>query len=176
MRIAILDYDDTLFPTTSYLQYEKDNRLDSFKREMAEIDQRLCSFLERLEKKYKIVIVSNGEYRWIIESATEYMPYVARKFKDYQIVSARDAYGNTKDENYELWKPSAIMHYVTDPQIAKSVTNIMGIGDSKNDREAIVQASSYIGKPYMFFYLRSGLEPKQLLSSLNDIERWIAQS
>lgn len=125
--IIILDWDDTLFPTTEYLTVKYSINFD-------ELDGILYNFFDIISKYGKIYIVTNAMKNWVI-GLLEYMPKTKQHInrKKIVIISARDTYEYKGEMTIMEWKPDIFK------TIAKYKTNVIIVGDSEYERIGIIE-------------------------------------
>lgn len=131
--IFIIDWDDTLFPTTWY--FNKNINKFELENKMKELDKELNKFLSIILKLGRVVIISNASYEWIIESS-KFLYEVKKKIenKEIIIVSARQLYQHKT--NINNWKVFTFRDYLKNNN---HYNNIISIGDAEYEYNALVE-------------------------------------
>jgi hypothetical protein len=131
-NIIILDWDDTLFPTTwvnmNKFKLQKNN-IDIFKN----LDNLLLTLFNNLNKLGDIIIITNAMIIWI-NTCLKVLPktkVVLKKF-NIKIKSAREEYRNQTPDPTQ-WKIESFKK-----NINKKYTNIISVGDSLSEYKALV--------------------------------------
>lgn len=162
MSLVILDYDDTLFPTTYYQDHQ-----DLTEKDFNKLDKAINKLIKIIfDKNYDILIVSNGSIEWI-KYSVNLLPSL-KKFLDLNIVgcvSARDTYENT-DVPYESWKHYGIVNILTSGKFC-NMNNIVGIGDAVLDYKAVANACKYTNKNYEFIRFTPEMNLNTLTDTIN---------
>lgn len=103
--VFILDWDDTLLPTTYILQREEEEETLTSK-DFVEIDTLVVELLENLTSTMeKVIIITNAMNFWVEESSEMYLPKTHKFLEDssIEIFSARH-YEHEYPENMLKWK------------------------------------------------------------------------
>lgn len=148
-NLIVFDYDDTLFPTTFLAQ--RGYRLDG-PRASSEIESLLddystvveCTLLEA-ERHGRVVILTNAESGWISLTSQKFMPRLAKVLDRYPAISARSTYeplGVVGPFNWKLKAFQALLSEYSAIMKATCIRNIVSLGDSLHERDAVQQASS----------------------------------
>lgn len=155
MKILIIDWDDTIFPTTYELNYVKDGlstveKHYQFTRNIKRIENVVINFFNKVTNKAneylinKIYIVTNASSQWVNMCKVKHYKELSKYFSDpefdakLQIISGHALYSGDKVlcNNVPLWK------YNIYKQIIESNTMI----DANNVMETIeiIHISDYI--------------------------------
>lgn len=161
MTLIIFDYDDTLFPTTYYSEHDNLTKDDLFYVDAAISD----IFSQLLEKKYTIIIITNGNMGWFNESL-KLLPYTNNmiKYNSIRVISSRDVFEKTCVK-YEDWKRFTVLNVLINDYC--SIDKVIGIGDSDVDHIAIKDSCNYIHKAYDFIKIPRSL-PLKLFEEMLD--------
>lgn len=155
-RIFILDWDDTLLPSSALTA-------DNITLSSPTISDEIAKKLETNEKivyqlltniinaQFNIYIVTNAEQGWVELSAKKFMPTIADLFKKYKnnitILSAQTIYSWIYPNNNAVWKYMAVneilKHFDSD-----TIANIISFGDSENERTALINNSNKFKKNF----------------------------
>ncbi len=134
-NIIILDWDDTLYPT-SHSVYK-----NVFVDDYARLDMVLCEFLNKCVSLGKCYIVSNASHNWIINTSQNIPLSSNIIHKHINVVSAKDAYmrnGTTIDK----WKQLSFEKIHTEHN---DCTNILSIGDAEYEYNALIYLNNICG-------------------------------
>lgn len=144
--LIILDWDDTLFPT-SWLSNNNINIKSSKKRKeykimFSELDNSIHNFLIECLKYGNVAIITNASYGWLVTSLLM-IPQSKKIINDkIKVLSAREQYSN--DYSISEWKKLAfseeIYNYFIDK---KELHNIISIGDAYYEYDALVDIYDY---------------------------------
>jgi hypothetical protein len=132
-NIIILDWDDTLFPT-SYIRNQDVSSHDIDKIKIME--NLIIKLIKKLQKLGKVYIITNASYIWFFYTAQIFYPRLFN-LKNLKIVSARDHY-NQYDTMF--WKIFCINHLFSHVVTNKeNLVNLVCIGDSFDEHNACDQ-------------------------------------
>lgn len=141
--LIILDWDDTLFPTTWVTknniklnkQYDRNLHLVTF----SELDNLLYKLLINFMKCGKVYIVTNAMVKWVLISASV-LPNTQKLLKNnIKIISARDIYKKRLPGQIEIWKKIIFRNLALDFfQDKHKIENIISVGDAKYEFNALI--------------------------------------
>ena len=142
-NIIILDWDDTLL-CTSYLSpfgyFEENSKLNTKDLELInKLQKKVITFLYKIIQFGDTFIVTNSELSWVQYSCQKFFPllYKNQILKNkIKIFSAREKYENLYPRNPNLWK-TFMFNDITQKYNKNFLTNIVCIGDSYNEMEAV---------------------------------------
>lgn len=137
--LIILDWDDTLFPT-SWIKRNKIDMKLPFSNEniklFLELDAVIYNLLKKIREIGFVVIVSNAYDSWIKLSGSHLMNTYNFILKYIPIISARALYEYKCD--YTKWKHYVFMDIVNN-QLNKNIKwNIISIGDAEHEQNALI--------------------------------------
>jgi hypothetical protein len=137
--LIIIDWDDTLFPTTWHKSKDIDLTCPNSRYKNLSYFKNLDDNLNKLIKKIKthghVVIITNASPEWI-KLTLSILPKTKNILKNVQIVSARKRY--QKKLNEREWKMRTF-NDIIDEKIKKfKYTNILSLGDSKYEHYALI--------------------------------------
>ena len=141
--LIILDYDNSIFPTTWTTNNIVDINNPIYKTRntdfFSELDQILSKFLKNILKYGKVVIVTNAMATWI--SISLYVLPKTKKIinKYIEIISARDVYQKQYPGDGYTWKKliftELVMKYFT---VEHKNQNIISVGDAEYEFLALL--------------------------------------
>lgn len=185
-NIFIIDWDDTLYPTTwvnkNSIDISKPNILQEYKVYFMELDRTISSLLNSLNQVGDIWIVTNANLNWIKSCLTGLE--LTRKTiitNKIRIVSARDSYSSSSSSPTE-WKILTfqdIMEDIIDKIVDKikpnTFINIISIGDAMYEYMALINLDNFIksykSKSNSFNSNMSQTNLKYLLKNIKFIEK-----
>jgi len=148
--LIILDWDDTLFPTSWLLSNNINIKInpedipENIKNEFSELEKIIFNFIDLVKDLGNLFIITNSEEGWVHFSC-KFMPNLLHILSDVHIISARNMYYDDFPKNPEIWKhkvfSNIINTYIIKNNINNSLLDVISIGDSYNDREALLIAS-----------------------------------
>ncbi len=137
--LMIIDWDDTLFPTSWVVQKDIDlhkKRIrDKYVIFFAELDNILCRFFMKLLNMSKVVIVTNARMKWI-KKTSELIPNTSDLINNYiEIISARDLHEKQFPNNSHKWK-ELVFRDIINIRLSNS-KNIISVGDGNSEYLAL---------------------------------------
>ncbi len=148
--LIILDWDDTLFPTSWLVSNNINIKInpedipENIKKEFFDLEKIIFNFIDHVKNLGNLFIITNSEEGWVHFSC-KFMPNISRILSDVHIISARTMYYDDYPNNPEIWKQKVFSNiintYILKNNINNSLLDIISIGDSYNDREALLIAS-----------------------------------
>ena len=152
--LIIIDWDDTLFPTSWTVQ----NNIDltdprsryKYIKYFENLDRYLSNMLEHITKLGDVLIITNAVLQWI-ELSSSVLPKTKKILSSVDIVSARDRQKN----NYKMndWKKYTFMEEILKRISNKKYYNILSLGDAEFEHNALVNLYHFHHIP--FKYLKS---------------------
>jgi len=147
--LIILDWDDTLL-ASSWLA-SNDLRLDSppvietyHQTELSQLEQYVSNFLERALTLGTVVLVTNAERGWVELSCERFLPRVSVFFPKVRVISARSKFEPMFPNQPHQWKVQAFREEISSIVSINDMSNIISIGDSHHEREALHVVTSGI--------------------------------
>jgi len=144
--LMVWDWDDTLFPST-WINCQG-LRLEDEDEPAPEIRRQLNTLARDVERTIRlalslgnVVIVTNAETGWVELSCRKFFPTLQPLVKTLRVVSARSTYEEPGFFSPLDWKIQAFAHEIRTfwPDNAE-VVNIMSLGDSIHEREALIRS------------------------------------
>jgi len=149
--LLIMDWDDTLLPTTwieaQGLSLAVDSLPTAEQREELKCMAERASLTLCAAKSYgSVIIVTNAEHGWIELSCAKFMPSLVPILRDIKILSARSQFecrGVAKPSDWKLLAfRGEIDRFLT--QGSGCWTNIISVGDSPHEREALIRVTDFV--------------------------------
>merc|ERR1719282_320692 len=148
--VLIFDWDDTVLPS-SWVQ-EQGLRLDGCsvltpqqQEELGELSRLAAETLCLAKQLGTVVLVTNSERGWIELSCQKFMPSLYPMLENVKIFSARSVYERLDVFSPFEWKLRAFESEIMRLFVSKddqSRKNILSLGDSAHEREALIQATA----------------------------------
>jgi hypothetical protein len=152
--IFILDWDDTLYPTSWTLDNEIDltcpKARTKYISHFRELDKHLSSALKDMMKLGHILIITNAMPEWVILSSSV-LPKTSECLKDISIISARERYQGKEDSSD--WKRLTFKEELDKRINTYKYTNILSLGDAEYEYIALVDLYNWKKIPHK--YLKS---------------------
>ena len=168
-NLFIIDWDDTLFPTTwvnkNKIDFNKKDLITEYKLYFLELDKTINLLLESLNKIGDVFIVTNANINWI-KSCLINLNLTRKTIisNNIRIVSARDSYSHVNSSPTE-WKILTFQDIIEDiiNKINKNIKpntiiNIISIGDAMYEYIALINLDNFI---------KSYIEDKNYNSNIN---------
>ena len=154
-NVFIIDWDDTLFPTTwvnkNNIDFNNQISYSTYKLYFLELDKTITQLLDSLSDVGDIFIVTNANLKWIKSCLT--VLNLTRKViidKNIRIVSARDSYSQNTNSPTE-WKILTfqdiiedIMNKINTNIKPNTIINIMSIGDAIYEYIALINLDNFM--------------------------------
>jgi hypothetical protein len=154
LTLIIFDWDDTLLPSSWLLKQElkivANSRLpnDEEKLELRRVARRVINTLRRAKRIGTVMIITNAEKGWVELTCRHFMPEVAPLLEGVRIMSARSAFELSWPALPIRWKRlafhseiSAFFETHSGYLAAGHRENVISIGDSLHEREALIRAT-----------------------------------
>jgi len=151
--IFIFDWDDTVLPSSwvqqQGLRFDDESKLTDAQRQVLSEVAVLAAETFRIAKENgTVVLVTNAERGWIELSCQKFLPTLCPALESIKLLSARTTYETPAMSSPLDWKLCAFeseirrvfgSDVVLEPERRK---NILSLGDSMNEREALLRACS----------------------------------
>lgn len=138
--LIILDWDDTLFPTSWVMKngFDLSNKMNikKFSIYFSDLDRRLHMLLTRLKKCGRVVIVTNALPEWV-KTSSSVLTKTAPLVKNTKVISARKMYQNIAGNSME-WKKFAFNDELTEMTKRIEINNIISVGDAEYEYQALI--------------------------------------
>lgn len=143
--LFILDWDDTLFPTSWVTKNNVDivnsESRDRYIEHFKILDRTLSSFLKNIQKYGKVIIVTNAMTEWVKISSIV-LPHTYHILKNINIVSARSLFSDQTKEVME-WKKRTFQLIIDKEFENKKIMNIISAGDAEYEHNALVALTQF---------------------------------
>ena len=164
-NIFIIDWDDTLFPSTwvseNSINLTNEESVNEYKLYFIELDKAISSLLENFNNMGHIYIVTNANINWIkiCLNVLQYTKSTIIKLK-IRIVSARDMYSGVTSSPTE-WKintfrdilkniifkmeatSSRVQPNTKIPRLSNTFINVISLGDAQYEYMALINLDNY---------------------------------
>jgi hypothetical protein len=138
--LFILDWDDTLFPTSwvtkNSIDIVNNETRDGYIEHFKILDRHLSSFLKNILSLGNVVIVTNAMKDWVKISSIV-IPKTYNILKKIEIVSARSLFSD-KTNNPMDWKKNTFQLIINNFYENKNIMNVISIGDAEYEHQALV--------------------------------------
>ena len=164
-NIFIIDWDDTLFPTTwvneNSINLNSPESVNDYKLYFIELDKAISSLLATLNNMGQVYIVTNANINWIKACLNVLVETKKTIIKfNIRIVSARDMYSSTTSSPTE-WKINTFQDILKNvifkmeanvrgalpntkaPRLSNTFINIISLGDAQYEYMALLNLDSY---------------------------------
>jgi hypothetical protein len=162
--LILLDWDDTIMPTTYLPRRGIDLTTTEVPEDVAAAlsayGEHAANTVRALSLHGSVVIVTNAEWGWVELTAARFLPAVEPLLKDLECISARSTYEPKGYATPAEWKEEAFAQVVKLRFGDRQGLPVLSIGDAKHEREAVHRLA-----------LRCGIVPKSVkLVVLPDVE------
>jgi len=153
--LIILDWDDTLLPSSWLLQEGLSIAPDSAqpneeqRAELGRVASSVIETLQRAKRLGRVEIVTAAEKGWVELTCFKFLPQVFPSLEGVKIVSARSTFEHLASQSANLWKCPAFKREVDEFFGAASTCqpheclkeNIISVGDSMHERTALFEVA-----------------------------------
>jgi len=152
--LIILDWDDTLFPTSwinkNGIEFlSEQNKKILYNKFFYKLDNNLYNLLVKLIKCGKVIIITNALLNWIDMTLT-ILPKTSELLKNkniIKIISARGDFSHYTNDMTE-WKKLAFERELKNVQKLDQINNIISIGDAEYEYNALINLYTNNNKNY----------------------------
>lgn len=139
--LIILDWDDTIFPTT----WLHKNKIDIFTnithlydKFFKNLDNLLFRLFKLLIQCGTVIIITNALLNWI-DISSKLLPELSKLIKTSNITikSARGDYSHI-NKDPEMWKKMAFKQEIINISEIKNINNVISIGDAEYEYYALI--------------------------------------
>ena len=140
--LTILDWDDTLFPTSwivkNNINLNDKNMQNQYIVFFSRLDTILYDLLNKLLKHGQIIIVTNAVIKWVMISSNM-LPHTQKILKEkILILSARDAFQSKYPNEMHKWKKKMFEKIVDKYFLQHKLQNIISVGDAEHEFNALI--------------------------------------
>jgi len=141
--IIMIDWDDTLFPTTWITRnninvYQMSNMKPEYRIFFMKLDIVIYKFINQLMKYGKVFIITNATTEWI-NVTKKLLPNTASIFNWVKVISARELYSGQYPNNIDAWKQLCFQKVARKYMSKQKINNFISIGDALYEYEALVK-------------------------------------
>ena len=129
--LIILDWDNTLFPTSWFMQNNISKQINNNIDYFIKLDNVLYNFFKKIRHCGKVIVITNALIEWI-NSSSNVLPKTKDMLQKIKVISARGSYQD-QYPNVMEWKKMAFKAEVTHNNI-----NIISVGDAYYEYNALV--------------------------------------
>jgi hypothetical protein len=137
--IIILDWDDTLYPTSWVIKNNIDITDSKIRKkyigEFMNLDIYISKLLLSLKKYGEVVIITNAMLSWVTLTLTV-LPLTNKIVNNLELISAREKY--SKLSEMTDWKKHTFNELMNRKLKKKEYNNLISIGDSKYEHNALI--------------------------------------
>lgn len=138
--LIILDWDNTLFPTTWVMKNNIDLNDPEIRNKyityFSDLDDMLYKLLKKLQEYGKVIIVTNALPIWV-KISSSVLPKTSYLLRNLKIVSARKIY-KPKSEDMMDWKKMAFKNEIFSEMANNKILNIISVGDADYEYKALI--------------------------------------
>jgi hypothetical protein len=147
--LFILDWDDTLFPTSWTTKNNVDiinaESRDRYIEHFKTLDRALSTFLKNIKQYGKVIIVTNAMTEWVKVSSIV-LPDTYHVLRGINIVSAKNLFSDQTKDVME-WKKRTFKLIIDKEFEDKKLMNVISAGDMHYEHHALVSLTqSYFDK------------------------------
>lgn len=141
--IIMIDWDDTLFPTTWITRnninvYQLSNMKPEYRIFFMKLDIAIYKFINQLMRYGKVFIITNATSEWI-NVTKKLLPNTASIFNWVKVISARELYSNQHPTNVDAWKQLCFQKVARKYMSKQKINNFISIGDALYEYEALIK-------------------------------------
>jgi len=157
--LVIFDWDDTILPSTwlqlQGLTLDPDSVPTEEQRSLLEaLAVKAVKTLESAKLWGTVIFITNAEEGWIQRSCQKFLPSLLESLESVKLLSARSAYEPMGEASPTAWKllafESEIEGFIDNlsDSAAGLQKNLISLGDSKHEREALVRTTMNMTECY----------------------------
>jgi hypothetical protein len=151
--ITIIDWDDSLFPTTwtsrKNINLKCKKQKNMHKTRFSELDNIVHNLLITISNHSKIIIITNASLSWFYNSLNM-LPNTEYFIKKYtRVHSARDIHSKTYPNEQNKWKELVYISLIE--PVLNIKQNIISIGDGPSEFYALVNLAIRNNKQNIYF-------------------------
>jgi len=172
--LIILDWDDTLFPTTWMIKNGIDLNTKAYM--FKDLDMILSTTISYISQYGRVIIVTNACSDWI-DTTKNVLPKTNDFLRHFTFIYAKTAYEHISPDPYD-WKKFAFKEIIRSEFYRKNnigYINVISIGDSIYEYNALVGLNTFIKSPKTLKAIRFIREPDKftLMDQLNTLKKVI---
>jgi hypothetical protein len=143
-NIIIIDWDDTLYPTTwttkNKLNFNDEIIKENYILFLKDLDNSISNLLINLNRRCDIYIISNGSISWI-NSCLKLLPKSEYTIKNgnIRIISSRDIYQSKyQPKDWKILTFNNLIKSITQQIESTEILNIISLGDAEYEYNALI--------------------------------------
>lgn len=140
--LVLLDWDDTLLPTTNLAEAQKAAE-QLAPDDLKEYGDIAAETLRRLASG-RVVVVTNATEGWVDQTAMKHLPQLQPLLRTCEVVSARATYEPLGFEANE-WKREMFAQQLRQHLAKGGARVVLSIGDASYEREAVLRVAPTFG-------------------------------
>lgn len=148
--LIVLDYDDTLFPTTElrrlgYATTVQEELPDDELAEIQQIEDQAIRLVELCAQHGSVILLTNAEGRWLRLSTASYMPRLRKQLEQYSRTVYGREFAETCPEDPGKWKELAfrdVLQSLRQDLDGDQTIRLVSVGDSTFERQAAKDAGA----------------------------------
>eukprot|EP00451_Oxyrrhis_marina_P000852 CAMPEP_0204269086 /NCGR_PEP_ID=MMETSP0468-20130131/15575_1 /ASSEMBLY_ACC=CAM_ASM_000383 /TAXON_ID=2969 /ORGANISM="Oxyrrhis marina" /LENGTH=222 /DNA_ID=CAMNT_0051244429 /DNA_START=54 /DNA_END=722 /DNA_ORIENTATION=- len=146
--ILIFDWDDTILPSSwlakQGLGLDEESVVSEAQREeLKALEVEAAGTIEEAVRCGEVVLVTNAQAGWIEMSCAKFFPGLKPVVDKLRVASARTMYESASLQSPFEWKFHAFSQEIAS-SVARGCLNVISVGDSQHEREAIIRATQGI--------------------------------
>jgi hypothetical protein len=138
--LVILDWDNTLFPTTwvakNFINLNDTETRYKYLEYFSELDDLIFNLFKKILYKSRLIIVTNAMPLWI-KISSSVLPKTQNLLNYIKVISARKNFQKISSD-YTEWKKLAFTDEVKNQLNIKNKQNIISIGDASYEYKALI--------------------------------------
>lgn len=149
--IIIIDWDDTLYPTTWSVENNIDltNPKSRYKyiKYFEKLDDNLNDMFNTMKNYGEIVIITNAMPEWV-DLSLSVLPKTKKSMQNIEVISARARYQNIA--KMQEWKKYTFLEEINKRSKSKRYTNILSLGDAEFEYNALLNLYDAKSLPHKY--------------------------
>jgi 2-hydroxy-3-keto-5-methylthiopentenyl-1-phosphate phosphatase len=164
VNILLLDFDDTIFPSSYFLEVVSNSNIVKFTNDLSSLDSSLYDLIQLCnEKQIKVYIVSNTDRdKWIESIIEKILPKTNIILNTISIVYSRLLFEHEYPMEIVRWKVETFLNILNE---LKGVEKIISIGDAISDRLSTMELKQHGFDPKFIKFMEAP-SPLQLIAEI----------
>ena len=169
-NLSIFDWDDTLFPTSFFVQediIDDENLPEEYVDIISILEEAIIKIINFVLNKGDVYIITNSSIGWVEFSTNKFYPNLKKYLDKIHIISARNEYENAYPGEMKLWKDKTFLS-LKDKINLKIPTNIICFGDSYTELEAGKKLASKMNNSFIkTIKFKEKPDPEYMIKEIN---------